>query len=136
MMAIPVLAITGVFGERRDTVRQARGALVVTAQIPTRFRYRQRMTLDVSVANAGPSVLEDVRVRIDSTYLDRFSSVEISPQVSPDGVVRFGTLPPRTSARLSVSLDGERAGVSRGIAAATDALGDTARVVLASVVFP
>jgi hypothetical protein len=136
MALVPVLALAGVFGERRELRQDVHGGLLLSARVPTRFRYRQRMTLEVSVTNRGSDSLGDVRVRLDSTYLDRFSSVALSPHASPDGVVRFGALGPQQTDRLTVTLEGERAGALRGVAVATDAAGDTARVTLASTVFP
>jgi hypothetical protein len=136
MALVPILALAGFFGERRERRQDAHGPLLVSAQVPTRFRYRQRMTLELSVTNRGTTGLDDVRVRIDSSYLDRFSGVALSPNPSPDGSVRFGSLGPRESVRLTVTLEGERAGTHRGAARVIDADGDTARVALASTVFP
>jgi hypothetical protein len=136
MALVPVLALAGVFGERREARQDAHGRLLLSARVPTRFRYRERMTLDVSVTNRGPDSLDDVRVRLDSAYLGRFGNVALTPHASPDGVVRFGALGPRESGRLTVTLEGERAGALRGLATATDAAGDTARITLASTVFP
>lgn len=126
-------------GLRRGHVgctRDARGALLVSAQVPTRLRYGQRMTMRFSVTNRGPAALNDVRIRIDSAYLDRFNTVSLSPSASPDGWVRLGSLGSHESVRLTASIEGERAGAHRGTAIATDAEGDTARIALASTVFP
>jgi hypothetical protein len=136
MALVPLLALAGFFGERRERQQDARGPLLVSARVPTRLRYRQRMRLDLSVTNRGAGVMDDVRVRIDSSYLDRFSGVSLSPEPSPDGAVRFGSLAPHESVRLTVTLEGERAGTHRGTATATDASSDTARVSLTSTVFP
>jgi hypothetical protein len=136
MALVPVLALAGAFGERRERRQEAHGALLVAAHLPTRLRYRQRMTLDVSVTNRGGTSLDDVRIRVDSAYLDRFSGVSLSPSVSPDGGVAFGSLAARQSVRLSVTLEGDRAGAIRGTALVTDAEGDSVRVPLSSIVFP
>jgi hypothetical protein len=136
MALVPLLALAGFFGERMEQRRDLRGPLLVSAQVPTRLRYRQRMTLELSVTNRGAAAVHDVRVHVDSSYVDRFSGVSFSPQASPDGSVRFGTLAPSESGRLAVTLEGEHVGVVRGAAIATDAAGDTARVALASAVFP
>lgn len=136
MALVPVLALAGVFGERQARREDARGPLLISAQVPTRLRYRQRTTLELSVTNRGVATLNDVRVRIDSSYLDRFSNVSLSPSASPDGAVRFGSLRPKESVRLTVTLEGERTGALHAAAIVSDAEGDTARVALASIVFP
>ncbi|HEY2027096.1 MAG TPA: hypothetical protein VGG78_08810 [Gemmatimonadaceae bacterium] len=133
---IPVLALLRVFGESRATWVDQRGPLLATAHGPARLRYRQRMTLDVSVANRSSATVNDVRVRIDSSYLDRFTGVSLSPHASPDGWVYFGSLPPAASVQLTVALQGDRTGAIRGAAVVTDAQGDTARLPLKSTVFP
>jgi hypothetical protein len=136
MALVPLLALAGVFGERGEHRQALGGALLVSARVPTRLRYRQRMTLEMTVTNRGAAAVHDVRVRIDSSYLARFSNVALSPNPLPDGAVQFGTLAPQESVRLTVTLEGERAGTHRGAAIATNAEGDTARVALASTVFP
>ncbi len=136
MALTPLLALVGFFGERRAQVQAGRGFLLVSAQVPTRFRYRQRMSLELNVTNRGSATVHDVRVRIDSAYLDRFSAVTLVPHVSPDGSVPLDSLAGRETRRVTVTLEGERAGAIRGTAVAADAEGDSARIVLASTVFP
>jgi hypothetical protein len=136
LLLVPLLALAGVFGEALTQRTDRRGPLLVGASVPVRFRYRQRMTLHVSVANRSSGIVNDVRVRIDSTYLDHFSGVSLSPHASADGAVAFGSIAPNESALLTVTLEGERAGTVRGSARVTDAAGDTVRVPLTSTVFP
>jgi hypothetical protein len=136
MALLPLLAVAGVFGNRDERREAAHGPLLVTARVPSRFRYGERTTVDVSVSNRGASSLSDIRVRIDSAYLDRFIEVAVTPDISPDGVVRLGDLAPHESVRLRATLQGDRAGAHRGIAIVSDAAGDTVRVALASTVFP
>jgi hypothetical protein len=136
MALVPLLALVGVFGERRESREAAHGSLVLRAEEPTRLRYRQRMTLDLSVANRGTAIVDDVRVRLDSSYLARFSNVSITPSTGPDGAVSLGALAPGGSARLAVTLEGERSGTHHGLATATDAAGDTTRLMLTATVFP
>lgn len=110
--------------------------MAVSIRVPTRFRYRQRMTLELAVSNRGAASIDDVRVRIDSAYLDRFSNVTLTPPVGADGGVRLGALQAGQTARMTATLEGEDAGTHRGVAVVTDAAADTARVALASIVFP
>lgn len=135
-MLIPVLALAGVFGERDTSAERSVGSLLVAMKSPTRLRYRQRMTLSMSVTNRGAQLVDDVRVRLDSVYLGRFSSVVIAPAASPDGLVSLGTLLPSSSARVTVTLEGERAGGVRGETMTFDARGDTVRLPLATRIFP
>lgn len=135
-MLVPLLALGGVFGERREGRATARGPLVVHAQVPTRFRYRQRMTLDLSVTNRGRATIDDVQVRLDSAYLARFSNVSVAPSPGSDGAVQLGRLAGGASVRIAVTLEGERAGAHLGTVVTTDAAGDTARLAVTSTVFP
>lgn len=133
---VPLVALAGVFGESKAERVDRHGPLLASANVPTRFRYRQRLTLEVSVANRSNAPVSDVRVRVDSSYLDRFSNVSLSPHALPDGSVAFGSLTPAASVLLAVTLEGERSGVIRGAAVVTDAQGDTVRIPLKSTVFP
>ncbi|HEY2065631.1 MAG TPA: hypothetical protein VGG84_06700 [Gemmatimonadaceae bacterium] len=133
---LSLLGLAGLFGESMVRRVDRHGPLTVSASVPARLRYRQRMTLQVSVANRGNETMSDVRVRIDSSYVDRFSAVVLSPQASPDGVVRFGSLGAGQSVMLAVTLEGDRSGAIGGSALVTDAQGDTVRVPLTSTVFP
>jgi hypothetical protein len=133
---VPLVALARVFGESMVERADQRGPLLVSARVPARLHYRQRMTLDVSVANRSDAVVNDVRVRVDSSYLDGFSGVALAPQAAPDGSVYFGSLAPAASVRLTVTLEGDRTGTIHGATVVTDARGDTARIPLASTVFP
>ena len=133
---VPLLAIGGLFGEGRAEATATRGPLLVRAHVPTHLRYRQRMTLELSVTNRGTSVVDDLRLRVDSSYLDRFSAVTLAPAAAADGSVHLGALVPGASTRLVVTFDGEASGAIRGAAIATDAAGDTVRLALRSTVFP
>lgn len=136
LVLIPLLSLAGAFGERMSETHGERGALLVHAAVPARLRYRQRMTLDITVLNRSGRAIDDVRVHIDSTYLDRFSAVSISPLLSPDGAVHFGIIGPASSVLMTATLEGDRSGMIRGDAIVTDAQGDTVRLPLGSRVFP
>jgi len=60
LIAIPVLTLFGVFGERRDVARASSRSVEMTVRYPSRFRYRQVQSLDVAVRNvsAGGVYLE------------------------------------------------------------------------------
>lgn len=136
IVVIPVLALAGVFGETVAERADRHGPLVARASVPVRIRYRQRMTLELNVENRGNQALTDVQVRIDSSYLDRFSGVSLSPAASPDGAIRLGPVRAREAIRVAVTLEGDRFGVTEATAHVTDAQGDTVRLPLATLVFP
>lgn len=81
LFAIPILALCGVFGMRKETVRAAAGAFEVTVEYPSRFRYREGEALRVRVKNNGGAAVRGVRVRIDPQYLERFSRHGFSPAI-------------------------------------------------------
>ncbi len=136
ILLIPLLALAGFFGEGRSAADAIAGDMHVVANVPTRFRYRQRMTLDVAVTNVGRRALDSVRAYIDSAYLARFSDVLVEPTPSASGVVALGSIPPGQSVWLRATLDGDRSGSIHGQLLVWTARGDSARVPLTSVVFP
>ncbi len=136
MALIPLLALAGAFGERRQPIRSERGGLLLRGLIPSRLRYRQHMTLDISVTNRGPLETRAVSLRADTAYLNRFSNVSISPAIQPDGAIPLGDLPPGASGRATISLEADRVGVAHGALTVTTAAADSVSVSFQTLTFP
>jgi len=135
LIAIPVLTLFGVFGERRDVARASSRSVEMTVRYPSRFRYRQVQSLDVAVRNVSGRALDSVSVSLDTAYISRFSSVRIEPAAQVAYVVSLTDLKPMESRLVTAELWGQRYGSHTGrIVAATRA--DTARIVIRTLVFP
>jgi len=135
LAAVPVLALFGVFGERRADVRAASAAVEMLVRYPERFRYRQIQPLDVTVRNISQRAIDTLRVLLDTGYLSRFSSVRIDPAPGAAFVVTFTNVKPGESRVVSAELWGERYWSHRGRLVAT-AGADSAAVEVRTLVFP
>jgi hypothetical protein len=135
IMAIPLLAALGTFGESTSTATIHSASLSVSVSYPARFRYRQIQALRVRVRNTSPAVLDTVLVSFDTAYVTRFSSVRFDPAPTSAYVISVVHLMPGAEQLVSVELWGEEYGRHHGIIAAS-ARADTARVPIATFVFP
>src|ERR1700704_2253361 len=79
MLAIPILALFGIFGESRAHAHETSRSLDVTVSYPSRFRYRQVQSMRVSVRNLSAVLADTVKVSFDTAYVARFSSVRFDP---------------------------------------------------------
>lgn len=135
LAAIPVLTLLGAFGESRASVRAASPALEMTVRYPSRFRYRQVQSLDVTVRNVSQRILDTVTLSLDTAYITRFSSVRIVPAPSDAYVVKLVDVKPMESRLVSAELWGERYGSHEGkITVATHS--DTVSTLIRTIVFP
>jgi hypothetical protein len=135
LAAIPLLTLFGVFGERRETARAVSPSVEMSVHYPSRFRYRQVESLDVSVRNVSGRALDTVRVSLDTGYITRFSSVRIEPAPRVAFVVTLTDLAPAETRLVTAELWGERYGSHDGrIVATTHA--DSALAVIRTIVFP
>jgi hypothetical protein len=135
LAAVPLLTLFGVFGERRETTRAVSPSVEMTVHYPSRFRYRQAQSLEVSVRNVSGRALDTVRVSLDTGYITRFSSVRIEPAPRVAFVVTLTDLAPAEARLITAELWGEQYGSHHGrIVAATHA--DSAQAVIRTIVFP
>lgn len=135
LAAIPVLTLFGAFGESRASGRAASSALEITVRYPSRFRYRQVQSLDVTVRNVSARILDTVTLSLDTAYISRFSSVRIVPAPRDAYVVELIDVKPAESRLVTAELWGERYGSHTGrITAATHS--DSASTLIRTMVFP
>lgn len=107
ILAIPILALFGVFGERVSSSHVSSPALDLAVSYPERFHYRQVMSLRASVRNVSNRALDTVRVSFDTAYIARFSSVQFDPPVRQAYTVDLVNLQPSESRVVSVELWGQ-----------------------------
>lgn len=114
LFAIPVLALCGVFGMRKESVRNVAGPLEVTVEYPERFRYREGEALRVRLKNNGGETLRGLRVHIDPEYLERFSRQQFSPVVKRAYEMEIPDLPAGAVENASVELEANDYGRHNG----------------------
>lgn len=135
LAAIPIATLFGVFGERQGEQHTASRAVAMSVRYPTRFRYRQVQSLQISVENISGRVIDTVKVMIDTAYVTRFSSVRIDPAPYAAYAVALTQVHPGESRLISAELWGEEYGWHKGRITAV-ARSDTAALTLRTFVFP
>lgn len=107
MIAIPILALFGVFGESQTRARATSASLDMMVSYPSRFHYRQLQSLHVTVRNLSSTVADTVKVAFDTAYISRFSSVTFDPAPEAAYTVDLTDLKPSESRLVSVELWGQ-----------------------------
>jgi hypothetical protein len=135
IIAFPLLALLGVFGERWHTQRVESGALDVSVRHPTVFRYKMIDAIEVHVRNRGAQPIDTATVSLDTAYAGRFSTVTAIPSFDGAFDIDLAALQPGESRRVRIEIQAERYWTHRGeltVAAGTD----TVRAALTTRVFP
>jgi hypothetical protein len=135
MVAIPILALFGVFGESEAHARATSASLEMIVAYPSRMHYRQVQLLQLSVRNLASSVADTVKVAFDTSYISRFSGVRFDPAPKSAYVVDLTDVKPSESRLVSVELEGQVYGSQRGVVVARRGT-DSAMVHLRTLVFP
>ena len=135
LMAIPVLALFGVFGERWTEVEAASGVLAVSVRYPAVFRYKMIDAIELHITNRGAVPIDTVTVALDTAYAGRFSTVTAVPPFTGSFEVDIPRIDARETRRVRIEIQGERYWSHTGeltVASRTD----TIRVPLETTVFP
>jgi hypothetical protein len=135
LIAVPILALFGVFGETEAHTHLTTGPVDVRISYPTRFRYRQVHSLHVTVRNVSSNVLDSVSVAFDTAYVSRFSGVRFDPTPQVAYTVQLTNVKPSESRLISVELWGQDYGNHRGTIVARSG-SDSAIAHLKTLVFP
>jgi len=136
LLAIPLLALAGVFGESRETGRARTAELAIQVSHPDRFRFKMLSGLRVDVTNTTAAVLDTVTIDIDTAYLGRFSTVAAIPAFERPYTIRLIDLEPGETRRVQVEIQGEHYGRHHGEIRIGAAGADTARLPVRTFVFP
>jgi len=123
LVLVPVLAMFKAFGDGEASVAGQAGPLRIAVDFPPR------------VTNTGGSTLDTVRVLFDSSYVVRVLEPRFLPAASRAFEVDLADVAPGESRRVELSFYADDYGRSRGAVAAHHA-GDSARVMIATFVFP
>lgn len=135
LVAIPVLALFGVFGERWSTVHDANGALETSVHYPTAFRYKMIDAIDLHVRNRGAAPIDTITVSLDTAYAGRFSTVTAVPPFTGPFEIDLPNVAPRESRRVRIEIQAEQYWSHSGELTIT-AGADTIRVPLTTLVYP
>jgi hypothetical protein len=135
LLAVPILALFGIFGETRAHAHATNGSIDVVVSYPARFRYRQVQSMRVTVRNLSPVVADTVKVAFDTAYITRFSSVRFDPATKSAYTVDLTDVKPSESRLVAVELWGQDYGSHRGTIVAHHG-SDSAIVHLRTLVFP
>lgn len=136
LLVLPVLALTGMFGERAGQAAARSAELELHVEWPTHTRYKRADDIAVVVRNASARTLDTVTVTLDTAYLAAFSSRSITPGASHAWVVELAGLRPGEARQVAVELTAHSYGRHAGPVTATAGGADTARVVLDTFIFP
>jgi len=135
MLAIPIIALFGLFGERTALTRAKSASLEVAVSYPEKFRYRQVQPLHLSVRNLSAQQLDTITVSVDTAYISRFSSVRFDPPAKKAYAIELTDVKPMESRYIAVELWGQDYGVHRGTIVARAGT-DSAVVRFRTFVFP
>lgn len=114
ILAVPILAVLGVFGERHEVMHTSSASLDMTLSYPERFHYRQVLSLRADIRNVSAHPLDTVKVSFDTAYIGHFSSVRFDPPAREAYVVDLLGVKPGESRRVAVELWGQDYGRHRG----------------------
>jgi hypothetical protein len=135
IVLIPVLAAFEVFGQ--GTARAAgRGAVLsISAEYPARIRHGTPEEITVLATNRGPSRLDTVTVRFDSSYVSRFTDPQFVPATSDAYEVDLVDVAPGETRVIRLGMRANEYGRHRGAIAVLHGA-DTARAKVSTIVFP
>lgn len=137
IVLVPVLALFEVFGESESQARSANAELAIRVEYPTRYRYKQINTVQVSVQNVSGAPIDTVIVSFDSAYASRFSDVTFIPSAKEPFAVELVDLRPGSTRLVWAELQAERYGRHQGTIKAYRVGGaDTASVPVRTIIFP
>lgn len=114
IIAIPVLALWGMFGETIDKIQSTQSPIEVTIEYPKRLRLKQRLPLSVIIKNISNENLEGLNVSFDKKYLDQFSDLSATPAFDSIYEVRLGALPPADVIEVNLEFQGQKYGSHEG----------------------
>lgn len=130
VMLVPMLALAGLLGGRREHAERRADDVVVDVAYEGRARYEASSRIEVKVHNAGAVPLAAAQVEIERALLEGFSEVMTSPAVAAiEGdahVVALGELAPGATRMVIVEFRPSQPGRVRGGVRAR--VGESARV--------
>lgn len=135
LLAIPLLALSGLLGEREATADDANGSLNVEARWPATLRYRTSGSLALRIRNLAHMQLDSVVVRIDSAWTAGFSELNAVPPFRDVFELVVLDLPPGGDARVLIEFNAQRYGHHQGDLRLSSGL-DSLRIPIGTRILP
>jgi hypothetical protein len=136
MVAIPVLALIGLFGERWNREAAESGDIAVRVEYPSRYRYKMLNSITAAVTNRSNELIDTVMVRLDTSYALRFSTVVFTPAAEDAYAVPVTRIAPDETRLVVIELQGERYGRHEGGLHFESTSGDTLAIPVHTLIFP
>jgi hypothetical protein len=136
ILAVPAMALAGVFGESRDRATSTGPNVSVQVEFPTRYRYKMLNSINTSITNRSARPIDTTTVRLDSSYALRFSTVVFTPAAERAYEVPLTDIAPGETRLVVMELQGERYGRHRGRLHIQTTNGDTLAIPISTVIFP
>jgi hypothetical protein len=115
LLAIPILALTGFFGDSFETSVSGRADLLeLHAKFPTKARYGFEDEIRLEVRNKSGRTLPKVEVLLDPEYLAQFSEVYIHPSTERPYQLVLRDVGPGESRKITVEYRGKSYGAHSG----------------------
>ena len=114
LVALPLLAVLGVFGPTIETAHGQSGAVSWSVEYPSRIRYEKAERLLVHVANLSAAPVSGVVLGFDPDYIHAFTNVAFDPAPKAPYVVSIPELAPGESRLVAVQLTADAYGSHRG----------------------
>lgn len=135
ILALPVLAMLGVFGERWATEEASAGDIAASVRYPTVFRYKMIDEIELLVSNRGSVAIDTITVSLDAGYATKFSTINAVPPFTGPFEVSLPAVAAGESRRVRIEIQAERYWRHAGeLTVRSDR--DTARIRLTTTVFP
>jgi hypothetical protein len=114
LIAIPIAALAGAFGERNKEWSVSHADLEMRLQVPRVMRYGQLAPLRLSITNHSSRRLDSLSVEFDRNYISRFVRVQFVPAFLEPYVLQFSRVNPGETAHVRVELQASEYGRHRG----------------------
>lgn len=108
LLVLPLLALSGVFDKRVETVTATASGIELHLDYPARSRFQLNEKLEVQLRNSGPHPVRRLSLNVDREYLKHFSQVQFHPlpaRIDADAyTVDFNELAPGETRLLQINL--------------------------------
>lgn len=135
LLLAPVVALTGALGETRAVAVETSGAIELRVDYPTRVRHGRTHRVAVAIHNRSSEHIDTVHLAFDTTYVDRFARVVITPSVDRAFEVALTGIAPSETRVVFMELDGDQYGQHHGHVRATS-LRDAAAIRVQTFTLP
>lgn len=136
LLAIPLLALLGVFGTAQERATARNATLELTVSWPSRTRLEMIHSMDVTVRNLSSQRIDTLRVELPHSYMSGFSARDVVPSPVEPWIVEITDVPPGEQRLVTVGIDASSHGRFAGDVTATALTPDTVRVPIATRVLP